>query len=61
MEKKSILMLGPSLGGRGGIARVVQLIIENWKSDQFVIKPIVTHKDGGAVIKILSFLSGLLQ
>ena len=61
MKKKYILMLGPSIENRGGMAQSEKVLLENWKSDLFSIKHIVDHKDGYAFKKILTFLLAIIQ
>src|SRR5687767_2018288 len=60
-KKEIILMLGTSLESRWGMAESEKVIVENWKSDLFDLKLVVTHRYGNALTKIQSFLSGLVQ
>ena len=60
-KKEIIMMLGTSLESRWGMAESEKVILENWNSDQFDLKLVVTHRFGNALIKIQCFLSGLLQ
>lgn len=54
-------MLGPSIENRGGMAESEKVILENWKSNVFILKHVVVHRDGSSLKKINTFFIGLLK
>jgi len=61
IRKGIVLLLGPSLNNRGGMAVSEKLILEGWSNRSFPIELLVTHHDGSALKKTYVFLWALLK
>ena len=60
-DKGVLVMLGPDLGARGGIASVLRVWQEAGLGGDRAVRHLPTYVDGGAVGKLLAFASALLR
>ncbi|MGQ9367208.1 glycosyltransferase family 4 protein [Azospirillum sp. A39] len=58
VHRRTVLVLGPSAEGLGGVSSVLKVLTENWCPDRYRIRHVATHVNGGRGAKLAAALRG---
>jgi len=60
-RKGVILLLGPSLKNRGGMAVSERVLLNGWQNQSHSLELLVTHRDGSTINKLFVFILSLVN